>query len=197
MIADTFAHIDTQFFYLINRDLQNPVFDRIMPIVTQFSSWIPLIVVLVLYGLKIDCRRTIFTLVFCSLAIIATDWISSGFIKHIWNRPRPCVALEDVHLLVSLKHTHSMPSSHAVNTSCLATMLYLIYARKPLVLGLGIALSLLIGFSRVYIGVHYPFDVLAGYVFGILFGVGLVKTRELAWNYYKKTYQKEKPDPAG
>ena len=98
----------------------------------------------------------------CSLAL--SDQASSQLIKHAFMRLRPCNVLPDVHLLVGCSHSYSMPSSHATNASAAAFHFTFFYPRWAPAF---VFLMLLVGYTRVYCGVHYPFDVLVGFVVGL------------------------------
>ena len=85
--------------------------------------------------------------------------------KGSFERLRPCNALDQVQLLVGCSSSFSLPSSHAANFGAAAFHLSWFYPRfAPLL----IVLALLVGYSRVYVGVHYPFDVLLGLAVGLL-----------------------------
>jgi undecaprenyl-diphosphatase len=99
------------------------------------------------------------------LNILLTDQISSHVIKHLVDRPRPCQALSDVRTPDGCGPASSFPSSHAANSGGLMTMLSLAY---PAWTPLAAAFALTVGLSRVYLGVHYPSDVLGGFVLGVL-----------------------------
>ena len=79
------------------------------------------------------------------------------------GRERPCVALEDVRLVMGMKSSLSFPSAHAANIFGAATALTMFYRRWA---GAFFAVAVCVGYSRVYVGVHYPSDVLGGAVLG-------------------------------
>ena len=109
--------------------------------------------------------------------IAASDQLSSSVMKPIFERLRPCEVLGNVHLwhgpegwittpaevARSYKNSFSFPSSHATNITASMLFLGLVYRRwlAPL-----LAVALLVSFSRIYIGVHWPSDVLAGMALG-------------------------------
>lgn len=94
----------------------------------------------------------------------------SGLLKLELDRPRPAVADPDPAPLVGLPATGSLPSGHATVAFACATVLAL---GRPRLAPWLFALAGLIAFSRVYVGVHYPFDVLAGAVLGVAIAFGL------------------------
>lgn len=93
--------------------------------------------------------------------------LSSDALKLAIPRTRP-----DVHALVARPHSHSFPSGHAATSFACATVIAALVprARVPLFL-----LASLVAWSRVYVGVHYPFDVLAGALYGVALGVCLLR----------------------
>lgn len=164
--------LDKSCFYLVNHGMKNWFFDILMPFVTHFSNWIiPITLAFAFLAYK-DWRKALKLAAFMTTSVVVSDLINSHLIKELIARPRPCVALPDVHLLASLKHTWSFPSSHATNTACASTCLYLLYYPYTWCIVLPVILvTLLVGFSRIYIGVHYPLDILAGYVVGFLVAI--------------------------
>ena len=111
-------------------------------------------------------------------AVILLAESSSGALKNWADRDRPPLSNPEPEPLVDLPATSSFPSGHATVSFACATVLALAVPRLRLPL---YALAALIAFSRVYVGVHYPFDVLAGGVLGLLLGVAIATAlRKLA-----------------
>ncbi len=164
-------HLDEQLFYLINNGWQNPFFDAIMPIWREKSTWIPLYVLLaafIVYRFKI---KGLYLILALGLLVGLSDNISSQLIKKNVQRIRPCndATVQDDHLLISCGSGYSFPSTHAVNHFATATFLSLTLGqffrkiRLPLYLW---AASISLG--QVYVGVHYPLDIICGAIFGAL-----------------------------
>lgn len=154
--------IDVSFFLFINQGLQNSFFDVVMPFVTNNVALLfsPLVVWVFLKERRAALRFLVVAI--CSVAI--SD--GSGYIlKELFARQRPCNALEDVNLLVSCGKSFAMPSNHAANAFAFA-MTFLFFRRNAISYILLLAASV-VGFTRVYVGVHYPSDVLAGTFVGI------------------------------
>jgi undecaprenyl-diphosphatase len=103
------------------------------------------------------------------IAIALADWSSMG-LKALVDRPRPPLRYPEPKTLVPLPHDASFPSGHAATSFAAATILSLAFPRfAPLLYVLAAAVA----FSRVYVGVHYPLDVIGGAVLGVLIAVGL------------------------
>ena len=105
------------------------------------------------------------------VAILVAEGVSR-VLKHWVGRARPQVASSEPEPLVDLPSSDSFPSGHATIGFACATVLALAVPRLRVPL---YVLAALIAFSRVYVGVHYPFDVLAGAVLGLLLGVGVAR----------------------
>jgi undecaprenyl-diphosphatase len=103
------------------------------------------------------------------VAILISESVS-GVLKSLIARDRPPLADSDPAPLVSLPATHSFPSGHATVSFACATTLALAVPRLRVPL---YTLAALIAFSRVYVGVHYPLDVLAGAVLGVGIAIAL------------------------
>lgn len=200
-MLDTITALDITIFHFINGTLSNPFFDFIMPILTNQNNWtIPLLlglIWLVTYGGKRG-RITAGVLV---LAFILSDVLSAQLLKPLVGRIRPSHTLTDsINLLVKKGGKFSFPSNHASNSMVLAVVIG--YFWRP-VLPYLFGLSILIGFTRVYVGVHYPFDVVAGWVFGYTIAWGvlslwvIVKMREIKRGSLWVWYEGDPPDYSG
>jgi undecaprenyl-diphosphatase len=183
--------LDTKLFFFINQNLANPFFDLIMPFITNLNNWrIPILLawfVLMLKGGK-KGRVVGILLIF---VLITSDLLSSAVIKPFIGRFRPCHLYENIRLLVNCGGKYCFPSSHASNISAFAVLFSYFY-RKGIIFFLTIAV--VVGFSRIYVGVHYPIDVLAGYVVGSSCAFLIARLYLLfAWKYPILQYR-QKPE---
>jgi undecaprenyl-diphosphatase len=119
-----------------------------------------------------------------SVVLIAALVVSA--LKELFGRARPCVALPDIHALWDDPRDFSLPSGHATGSFVVAGFVAVALLRSRLsptvsvaVSLLGFALAAAIGVSRVYLGVHYPTDVISGALLGLSLGVagGMLHTR--------------------
>jgi membrane-associated phospholipid phosphatase len=175
--------IDTLIFFFINRGLQNRFFDIIMPFITD-KAYI-LILLFAGWFFYNDRKKAIIASVLALASFALSDW-SSEILKHIFERQRPCNVLDGVHLLVGCSGSYSMPSNHAVNAFAF-TMPFLILFRNKIKHAF-IIIALLVSFSRVYVGVHYPSDVIAGGFLGLAMAISVT-------GLYKKAYERFKENP--
>jgi undecaprenyl-diphosphatase len=169
---------DEHVFRLMNAGWLHPMLDRLMPSVTDARNYhIPFIVGAILI-LFMDRLRGVRFLVLAIVSVVVADAIATHVFKHAFWRTRPCIALEGVRLLVGCVNSPSFPSNHAVNASALATLVALYRPRLWLAAA---ALAMLVGYSRVYIGTHYPLDVLAGSALGLAVALVLAGAMSLLW----------------
>jgi undecaprenyl-diphosphatase len=163
-LLENLIQLDTALFYFLNVKLQNGFFNFLMPILTNLSYWrIPLglmVVLLLIFGKK-KGRITVILLV---LGITLSDQTCNSLIKPLVGRIRPCNVLENIHLLINCTKSYSFPSSHAMNMFTGVTLLSYSYRKMKVILFI---IAILVSYSRICVGVHYPFDVLAGAVLGI------------------------------
>ena len=181
-----FGNVNVDLFYFFNHNFQNPIFDSVMPIVTHFGGFKVLIVVLIAiiaYAHLKDKKTLKRITMFALFAFLCSD-VVTAILKHLIMEPRPFVTLDNVRLLIVETDPLSFPSGHTTSTVSFVTFFVLNMkelAKKhyKIIDAALILFAVTIPFSRMYVGVHYPGDVLAGAVIGIL-GAWLVnryKTR--------------------
>ena len=150
-------------FRLINGSLRNRFFDLLMPFVSNKWYFALPVAVLLIYVLLFRPKRDRIIVVSVIAVILLTDG-TSQLLKDLFQRTRPFHPLRDTTRLVSF----SFPSNHASNMFALATFLSYNYSRAGL---LCFPAAALVGYSRIYVGSHYPFDVLGGALWGVLIGL--------------------------
>ena len=156
--------IDIELLFLINNKLSNKLFDIIMPIITNENYWILPIIVLISYLLFFNKvkGKIVLTIIFISLGI--NDYFCASILKPYFSRLRPSHEILDyINLLVPKGGKWSMPSNHASNMFALATIISYFYSNQKWNIYF---LAIIISFSRLYVGVHYPLDVITGSLIG-------------------------------
>ncbi|MFZ3123313.1 MAG: glycosyltransferase family 39 protein [Thermodesulfovibrionales bacterium] len=179
-MLETLREIDISLFHLINRGLQNIIFDVSMPVITDRYYFI--ILILMIYLITKHKKKALIPIVLTIISVAFADW-TGNTLKHLIERVRPCHTLEGVRLLVGCTDSFSMPSNHAANS--FAIILALSYMSGKWVRWIALTVALLVGFSRVYIGVHYPSDVIVGALTGIAVSILVIKFYEWASVRYK------------
>ncbi len=165
------VQVDTNLFFLLNCKAQNCVFDFLMPILTNLDYWrIPLIL-LVIFLLVFGQKKGRIAVLLLILGIALSDQVCNNVFKPLVERTRPCNVLENVHLLVNCTKSFSFPSSHATNIFTGMILFSFVYQKLRIVL---LTIAALVAYSRVYVGVHYPFDVVAGIILGILCALTII-----------------------
>jgi undecaprenyl-diphosphatase len=114
-------------------------------------------------------RGLIFLLVMAAVMGL-NDFISHHILKEFIARPRPCHVLSGLSHIINCSNSFSLPSNHASNSFTVATFISLVFRKTPATIGIVFTLALVNCYSRVYLGAHYPSDVLAGAALGGLMG---------------------------
>lgn len=164
---DFLYSVDLSVFNFINQDLANPFFDKFFPFITNVKNWFIafffLWITLLINGGKVGKVAAVMII----LLIATSDQISSNFLKNLFERIRPCNALDDVNMLISKTSSYSFPSSHAFNSFAAAVFFYKLYPKLKWLLFITASL---LAISRVVVGVHYPSDIVAGTIMGSAIG---------------------------
>lgn len=180
--------LDTKLLFFINQNLANPVFDIIMPFVTNLNNWrIPILLIWVLLMIKGGKKGRVVGILLI-LVLIASDQLSSALLKPLVGRYRPCHLYDNLRLLVNCGGKYAFPSSHASNISAFAVLFSYFYRKWTAGF---ILVAIIIGFSRIYVGVHYPIDVLSGYIVGSCSAFLIIRLYFLGTRIYPAiSYQK-------
>ncbi len=189
--------LDHNLFFFINRFLSNPLFDAFMPFITDRA--VPLLIPVLLFIFWQDRKKALIALILSLTALALSDGLSN-ILKHHFERPRPFVSMTDILVLAGRGKSFSMPSAHAANTTSVATVLIYMLSRLrstraslsssasslvTVLSGYLVVVAFTIAFSRVYIGVHYPSDVLAGMATGILTGLFIILVFAKTEKFYR------------
>lgn len=173
-------HLDQQLFLIIN-SANSPFWDKVMYFLSMKLVWAPLYLTILIYLGITYKRRFLVILLFIIAAVALTDQISM-LIKNTFDRLRPCQepSLQGLIHLVNGEcgSKYGFVSSHAANTFN-AALLSLMFIKKRWFSVSIITWAAAISYSRIYLGVHYPGDVLCGAILGALIGWSIYKLYEV------------------
>lgn len=179
MIIQWLNELDAEVFTLLHYRLAMPRFDSLIVLIRNAGTWIPLYLAVLFWVIRYHRSFAIQFLVLSVVTVAITDYSSASIIKPMVARARPCFnpELSDVlRNLVGCGGFNSFPSSHAANHTGLATFWFLaiqyLNGRKWWILFFW---ALLIGYAQVYVGKHYPLDIAAGALLGLLVGITTAK----------------------
>jgi len=186
--------LDQQLFLFLN-SLNTPFWDKVMYAVSGKIIWAPLyLAILIWLGFKYKKRFPVIVL-FIIFAVVLADQLSVHLFKNLFLRLRPChePALQGLVHLVNDKcgGLYGFVSSHAANSFNVALLSLMFIKRRWYSITI-ILWAAIIGYSRIYLGVHYPGDVICGSLLGALIGWGMYKLYEITdskllgeYNYFK------------
>ena len=166
-MIDVIINVDKKIFTFFNSSIANPVFDIFFPIITNQDIWIiPILLGIIILSIRGGTKGRIASIVLI-IGVILADYSSAQIIKPYFQRLRPSHdILDQIRLLVPKGGRYGFVSSHAANMYVSATILGYFYSKQK---RLFFTIAFLVAFSRVYVGVHYPADI----VFGGFLGYGL------------------------
>ena len=170
------VQLDHSLFLKINHDSANVVFDKVMPFLRNSIIWAPLYLFVLVFMIINFRLKGLWSVVFFLSTVAMTDLTGTYVFKHAFERLRPCndpdFAYQVRLLLKQCAGGYSFISNHAANHFGMAAF-FLITTRhffKKWV-WLAILWAALVCYAQVYVGVHYPLDVLVGSLLGIAFGI--------------------------
>jgi len=180
--------LDLQLFLIINKTISNPIFDVIFTFLHQpyKNIWFIIIILSIwIYFIYKDKKNRLILILILPLGIFITDKIGDS-IKDFELRERPYMTInnEEMNLLVKVKKTEdgkykntrsskkSFPSNHSANIFFIYFILSILYPNKNKYF---LCIAMMVGISRIYVGVHYPFDVISGAAIGLSIGFVIKK----------------------
>ena len=196
--------LDVGLFRFVNQSLSNPLGDVVMPWVSGNRLFVPLVLLAAALLIGRGGRKGFLCVLMIAAAVGVTDGLVANTIKHAVARPRPFLTLDNTRLPMSQarqpspardammdrsdergttgppKYHNSMPSAHAANWFAGTMVAFLFYRRSVRLL---LPVAALVAFSRVYNGVHYPRDVLAGAILGAGTGFAVVYALNGIWRW--------------
>jgi undecaprenyl-diphosphatase len=177
--------LDTQLFVYLN-GLGSETFDGFWLYITKQSHWVPFFLLLLyLIYKKLGTKQTLYLLLFIAVLLTITDQTTNLF-KNGFQRLRPCnnPEIKSFIRIVQARDSYSFFSGHAANSMAVTTFLYLNLKRYFKYLGFLFLWPLIFAYSRIYLGLHYPLDIISGYVCGSLFGFLMYKGYKMAQKKY-------------
>ncbi len=180
-MLDKVLSFDENLFIFLN-GLGSDKYDGLWLIITKQTSWIPLFIILLyLIFKKLGTKQTLYLLIFVAVLLVFTDQITNLF-KNGFQRLRPCnnPEINSIIRVVQSRKSFSFFSGHAANTMSVATFLYLIFKKNFNYFWLLFLWPLIFAYSRIYLGLHYPIDIIFGYMFGALMGFLMFNLYQIA-----------------
>lgn len=166
---------DRQLFFAINHGSANDFFDTVLPWARTANTWLPLYLFLIAFATINYGKKGWIWALMAGLTVVLTNYISSDIIKELVWRPRPCRDISIAHqvrfIVEYCPQSSSFTSSHAVNHFGMAAFIF--FTGKKLFgkwMSLFFLWAFVVIYAQVYVGVHYPLDVLCGAIAGTLIG---------------------------
>lgn len=177
--------LDKELFLFLN-GLGSEAYDEFWKIITKQLNWAPFILaVFYLIQRKIGWKNLGIVILFLAVLITFTDQITNLF-KYSFERLRPCndTDVNGIARIIIHRDSFSFFSGHASNSMATTTFIFLLLRKHYKFAFLLFLFPLIFAFSRIYLGLHFPSDILVGYLFGATFGFGFFKL----YNFFVKKY---------
>ena len=182
-MIDFLYNLDLQLFLFINKSISNSIFDTAFTFLHQpyKNVWFVIVILAIwIFFIYKHKKNRLILILILPIGIFITDTIGNS-IKKIELRKRPYMSIEskDINLLVKAKKEangeykntkssrKSFPSNHSANIFFIYFILSILYPKKRRYF---LTIAIIVGISRIYVGVHYPFDVIAGMGIGLFVG---------------------------
>ncbi|MEA3452347.1 MAG: phosphatase PAP2 family protein [Bacteroidota bacterium] len=185
--------IDKSLFLFLN-SLNSPFFDSLMWLVSGQIIWIPYFLLIIFFFAKKYNKKFFIPLLFLLITIAIADLSSVHLFKEVFKRLRPCHNPEFIDIIHIVKNkcggNYGFVSSHSANFFSLAFFASLVIKKRWFSF-MAFSIAVLIAYSRIYLGVHYPADVLGGAILGIFVAFVVFKIYLLILNLNSKTKKQE------
>lgn len=168
-------HEDYRLLFRINRDWQHPMLDTVFLYVRESLAHAPVYLFLIMYAVMNHGKKGVLWVLTAVALVSLNDFVSSQVIKEYFDRPRPCRdPVMGPHVRFIARHcglNGSFISSHASNHFALAAFVWRSFRDRGRTWALLFPWAAMVAYAQVYVGVHYPSDVLCGALFGSFLGV--------------------------
>jgi undecaprenyl-diphosphatase len=169
-VLDILNDLDQKLLLFLNSK-HSPFWDEVMIKATDRFFWIPFYVLIAIFLIWKFKKRTWLLLAIIPLMMIMADQLSASVMKPLFERLRPCHDPSIKELLRTINGCGGMygfVSSHATNTFALSTFMVLLFRNSYKFIGIIYIWAIGVSYSRIYLGVHFPGDILGGAVLGML-----------------------------
>ena len=161
--------LDDKLFNIFNSKISNPIFDLIFPVITDQDFWTLPLIGLITYLIIGRGKVGKISVLLLLIAVGLSDFVSASILKPYFERLRPSHSeIEGLILLVNKGGKYGFVSSHAANIFAASTILSFFYIHKK---KLCLTIAFLVSYSRIYVGVHFPGDVIFGGILGYLIAI--------------------------
>lgn len=189
-MIEKILNLDQQLFVFLN-GLGSETFDGFWLLITKQISWIPFFLLIAYLVFKhLGWKHAVLILVTVALLVTLTDQ-STNLVKEHFHRLRPGnnPKLAHVMRIVQQRNSYSFFSGHAANSMAVSIFLFIVLKRYIKYMGFLFLWPLIFAYSRIYLGLHYPLDIMCGYLWGSMMGLLVFQLYRFARN---KFFPKEK-----
>ncbi|NLJ70703.1 MAG: phosphatase PAP2 family protein [Clostridiaceae bacterium] len=182
-----FQNWDEDLLYFFQKITEHPLLDKFFIFYTSLGNkgylWIAIGLILIFF------KKTRKTGILLLISLLISHLLNTLVLKTLIDRPRPYEVLPNVRMVIGKVDETSFPSGHSATAFGSAFVIFL--RERGWLRWTALAMAILMAFSRLYVGVHYPSDVLAGSIVGILIATGVVFLEQrISQKYNQKLKQK-------